>query len=120
MIRLQIDRWHPATVNQLLKNRWEGARLKKRDKKIIAETCMVLKPPKATGKRRVHLTIVLKSRQRGADVDAQFKSLLDALKHAGLLVDDNSKYAELAPVEYLRGDSFKWGTLILLEDIGDL
>jgi hypothetical protein len=45
---------------------------------------------------------LLGPRQRGADPDAYWKSLLDALVHAGLLVDDSPKWCELGPVRFER------------------
>ncbi|WP_435018466.1 hypothetical protein TA3x_000440 [Tundrisphaera sp. TA3] len=113
---ITIPRWHPATVNQLLGGHWsKGHRLKKRDRQMI--WAYAQGKPKATGKRLVELTIILKPKQRGSDPDAFFKSLADALVHAGLLKDDNRQGVELAPVAYERGTEADWGTRIRLTDI---
>jgi Holliday junction resolvase RusA-like endonuclease len=50
------------------------------------------------------------------DADAYFKSLLDACKHAGLILDDSNRYVELAPVTFAR-DWHNWGTVITLLDL---
>jgi hypothetical protein len=42
--------------------------------------------------------------QRAPDPDAFFKSLWDALVHAGMLVDDNRQHVELAPVTFSRAE----------------
>lgn len=114
---LCISNWHPATINQLLKSVRDRIRLKKADRNMVFYMAKELKVPRATGKRRVHLTIIMKPKQRGADPDAYNKSLLDALVHAGLLRNDSHQWAEIAPVRYERGTAKQWGSLIVLEDI---
>lgn len=115
---LEIDGWHPAR-----KNEWEGRhwsvknRIKAADKAVVFAANFNAGIPKATTKRRVRLTITLGPRQRGGDVDAYWKSLLDALKCAGLIIDDSKEWVETPPVEYVRGP--KKATRIELEDIGD-
>lgn len=113
--RISIQDWHPATLNELLKNRWEAAKLKKRDKGYIVAHS--LKVPKATCKRQVILTIFLGHKQRGADPDAYWKSLCDALVHARLLVDDSAKWCELSSVRYDRHPDRQKETVIELIDI---
>lgn len=49
------------------------------------------------------LHLILPPRGRKCDPDAFWKSTLDGLVHAGLLVDDRHSCVELAPVEYSRG-----------------
>lgn len=114
-----IQNWQPATVNELLKLHWSAAaKLKKRDKGYIAVHS--LKVPKAKGKRQVILTIYLGYKQRGADPDAYFKSLLDALVHNQLLVDDSPKWCELMPVRYDRHSDRQKETVIELIDVADV
>jgi Holliday junction resolvase RusA-like endonuclease len=50
------------------------------------------------------------------DVDAWQKSGLDAMKHAGLIVDDSAQYLELGPVTFSR-NWLRWGTRITIEDL---
>jgi Holliday junction resolvase RusA-like endonuclease len=115
---LHIPRWHPAKVNQLYSGHWAvKSRLKAADRQMVALYAKQAKIPLAFGPRRVTLTILLKPRQRGGDPDAYWKSSLDALTHAGLLVDDNRQHVELAPVQYRRSGETDWGTLIHLEDL---
>lgn len=114
---ITIPQWHPATNNQLLEGRWQAAKYKRSDRSVVAYYSKKSKCPKAEGKRLVGLFIMLKKGQRGADVDAYHKSLLDALVKAEMLVDDNSNWAELSPVEFERGTESVWGTRITLTDI---
>jgi hypothetical protein len=112
----RIDNYHPTRLNQLLGVHWAVAgRMKRRDREMIAAHAALACVPRATGKRLVTLRIILGKGQRGADPDAFFKALLDAMVHAGLLVDDNRQGVVLAPVEYER--AAKKATVITLVDI---
>ena len=116
VVEIRIERWHPARLNELMGGHWsKGHKLKKRDRQMI--WAFGQGKIKAVEKRRVELTIILRPKQRAADPDAQWKSTLDALKHAGLIVDDNRQSIELMPVAYERGTENDWGTLIRLWDI---
>lgn len=111
---LTIPNWHPARLNELLAGRWQAAKLKKADRQIVAVYAFDV-IPHATGKRRVDVEIVLGPRQRACDPDAYHKSLLDALKHARLLIDDNRQHVELTPVRFSRGK--QKATVITLTDL---
>ena len=114
--KLRIDRWQPATVNKLINAHWATAgRLKRVDKNIISHYCQHNRIPKAQGPRQVSLTITLAPRQRAGDPDAYWKSILDALVHAGMLVDDNRQYVRIGPVTFERGA--ERATLIELVDL---
>ncbi len=105
----------PASLNEIMAGHWsKGAALKKRDRRVIGIAAVMAGVPKATGKRRVSLAIVLPKGQRRWDADGLFKSLLDALTHAEMLVDDNPKWCELGTVSYSRGE--RLSTIIVLED----
>lgn len=106
---------HPATLNQLLRTVRRRISLKKRDRDWIYLAAHNSGIPRATGKRRVALTIILERGQRAADPDAYHKSVGDALKQAGLIVNDSYLWIEWAPTTYQRGD--KAQTLIRLEDL---
>lgn len=113
---LHIPHWQPATVNQLMHSVRGKIRLKKADREMVCAYTLQARIPRVEGKRRLSLHIILGKGQRGADADAHFKSLLDACKHAGLILDDSSRYVELAPVTFSR-DWQGWGTIIQLEDL---
>jgi hypothetical protein len=100
---LVIPRWHPKTINQLLRRVRTRIRWKKIDRNVVSGYCYLNHFPVATGPREVRLTIVLGPRQRAADPDAYQKSLGDALVQAKMLIDDNRQYVRWAPTEYERG-----------------
>lgn len=115
---LTIADWHPRRLNELLGCHWAKAgRLKKADRQLIAVMANNANTPKATGKRRVRLHLVLAPRQRAGDPDCYWKSLLDALTACGLLVDDNRQGVELIAPTFSRGP--RKATVITLEDIDD-
>ena len=113
---LDIPRWRPALLNELMHSVKAKIRLKKRDREMVCAYAWQAKIPPATGKRRVSLHITLGKGMREFDVDAPWKSLNDAMKHAGLIVDDSSRYVELGPVTFSR-DRKRCGTRITLEDL---
>jgi hypothetical protein len=115
-IELHIPRWHPATLNKLVRNYQQASRLKGLDRQMIAVHYM---PYPACGetKRRVTLTITLQPGKRAPDPDAYWKSTLDGLVKCGALKNDSHKWVMLAPVIYVRGTDTDWGTDIVLEDM---
>lgn len=116
MWRITIPEWHPTRLNHMIGCHWaKGHRLKKADRTAISAWTWGLHIPPATGPRRVRLTITLGPHQRAGDPDAYWKSLLDALVHCKLLVDDNRQHVRLDPIEFTRGKSPE--TTIELEDI---
>jgi hypothetical protein len=113
---IQIDGWRPASLNELLKGGpWGAHRLKRRDREYMVLFANLARVPRATAKRRVSLRIVLPPKQRRFDIDAFQKSTLDACTHAGLVKDDNPKYADWGGVDYIRGKVLS--TTIIIEDI---
>jgi hypothetical protein len=74
------------------------------------------KIPRATGKRRVSLHVTLGKGMKEFDGDAPWKSLGDAMKHAGIIADDSTQYLEMGPVTFSR-NWLKWGTRITVEDL---
>lgn len=113
---IEIPNWHPAPLNQLLGGHWaRAARRKKTDRRMIEAYCYLAQVPRATGKRRLSLTIVLAPGQRACDPDAYHKALLDGLVHCGALRNDSHRWVELAPVQFERGKNKT--TRIVLEDV---
>ena len=126
MRTLSIDGWHPATVNQIYGNGprwWKGHGLKTRDKKVIAKAVLMAGDPglkidrERPIKRRVHMTMYMAKGQIRPDKDGVWKSILDALKHAGCLANDSPNWCEHTPVVYERNSDQRFSTVILLEDI---
>jgi hypothetical protein len=113
---VSIVDWRPATLNELMAGRRICMRLKKRDRLLLGAMFeQAVEIPPATGKRRVSLRIVLPRGQRRWDKDGLWKGVLDALTHAGALVDDRPDFCEPGTVEYARGARLE--TTIRLEDI---
>jgi hypothetical protein len=112
---ITIPGWRPATVNQLLRTVRGRIRYKKLDRALITAYGRLAAVPPATVRRRVSAHITLGPGQKAADPDAYWKSLLDALVQAGMLVDDDAEGVEFGPVTFGRGPS--WGTAIALEDL---
>lgn len=113
---LDIPRWHPAPLNQLLGHWATANRRKKSDRLMVLAYARQAKFPQAERKRQVEMTITLKPKARACDPDAYYKSTLDALVHAGLLVNDSYLWVTLLPVAFRRGTTTDWGTRIVLTD----
>ena len=114
---LTIPNWIPARLNQM-KGHWSrGAALKKIDREMIAGYALQARDriPQATSKRRVSLTITLANGERAGDPDAYFKSVNDALVHAGLLKNDSHLWVVLGDVVFERGA--ERATTIILQDL---
>ena len=113
---LTIPDWTPARLNQFDGRHWAvRANLKKADRQLVMIYFLTSQIPSARGKRRVSLDIMLGKHRRLSDPDAHWKSLLDALVHASLLVNDNPAGVELGPVTITKGP--RTCTTITLEDV---
>jgi hypothetical protein len=112
-----IPDWHPLSLNQMIGfNKFVVTRRKHKDAGLVGAACLMAGVPRATGKRRVTLTIVLGPRQKGRDPDAFHKSTCDSLRSCGALVNDSKEWVELPPVRYER--AMRRSTRITLEDVG--
>lgn len=118
-IQIDIPNWHPTPLNKLLSLHWgKASRLKKQDRNLVWAYATKNQAKPATIKRRLTLQINLEKGQRACDPDAYFKSTADALVHCGLLVDDNRKWVEFAPMTFTRlPEGEKRSTSIILEDM---
>lgn len=135
---IEIPDWHPARTNQLYEKafgavttyRFAGGRLvprtfrpprkkKNLDAQIVAHYAKLAEIQPATYKRRVHLHLVFAngSRARMGDVDAYWKSLLDALQKCKAIRNDNDTWCQIMPVTHAREDKAK--SVIGLEDLVD-
>lgn len=108
---------HTATYNELHSSKHWAVRckLKKRDREWIGALAKVNGLVPATGKRRVSLLITLAKGKRRPDEDAWWKSILDSLFKAKMLVQDSPKWCKTGDVTYER--TGKNGMVITLEDI---
>ena len=114
--RIRINGWHPTPLNKLIGVHWATAsKRKKSDRQVISQVECERRLRWASGHRRVKLTIFLEPRQRAADPDAYWKSLLDALVHSKLLIDDSRTHCTLGGVEFCRAKEA--ATVIELEDM---
>ncbi len=114
--KLLIPNWIPTPVNQLMSCHWATAgRRKAADKNLICAYCLTNRLPLAQGPRRVDLFLTLKGPGRPHDPDAFWKSLLDGLVHARMLIDDDRRYSKQGDVEIEYGA--KRQTVIVLTDL---
>jgi hypothetical protein len=114
--KLVVENWQPMTANQRERRHWRARSHRMRvDRDLLAGLALFQGIPRAHGRRRVDLTIVLGPRQTGADPDAWWKSTLDALVGAGLLLDDRRRWVQLGDVNYERGT--RRATTITLTDL---
>jgi hypothetical protein len=115
-LKLRIERWHPYRLNQLMAVHWRSKdRMKKADRNIVCALTASNRFPVATTKRRVDLHLTLGPRMREGDDDNWWKSVLDALVHAKMLIDDNRRWCERGSLSFDRGP--ERATLITLTDI---
>lgn len=113
---VEIPDWHPSTLNNLLKRHWATrARIKKQDEEFILFYSLAAGVPKAKGKRRVGQVLTLARRDRRRDNDGAWKTVLDGLVKARMLVDDSPDWVETTEPTYERGRFRK--TLIVIEEV---
>ncbi len=114
---LWLPGYTPHSLNETVGHHWsKKAKSKKADRQIVAHYAKCQGLPIAQTPRRVGLRIILAKGQRAMDVDNIKKGLLDALVHAGLLVNDSPKWCFEGPIEYLRHAGELRETFVLLTD----
>lgn len=115
---LWLPGFTPTSVNLSDGRHWsEGYKLKRSDKEIVAFFAEQQGLSPANLPRKVSLRITLPKGQRSLDKSNVWKSLLDALHHAWLIVNDSPQWCEEGKVEYVRHHADLRETFILLEDI---
>jgi Holliday junction resolvase RusA-like endonuclease len=115
MHTLAIPLWWPALLNHYVTRRWQvGHRLKKKDAERLWLEALVQGIPIATTKRRVSVIIHYVRECWKPDEDAIWKSLLDGLKRARLLVDDSPAWLIHGSVTYEKQK--KKGIVVFFED----
>ncbi len=112
--RIVIPLWRPASSNEF-RTVGRKIKIKRSDRDMVCGYALLHGTPRAGGRRRVSLEITLGPRDRECDPDNLWKSLLDALKHAKMLIDDRRAYCECGDVSFGRGEQLS--TKIILEDI---
>jgi hypothetical protein len=119
---LTIPRWRPPLTNAWRGRHWSKAhRLRRQAEELLAAYAREQGIPRAAGRRRVAVEVVLGPRMRRADPDALDKLLLDALVNAGLLLDDGERgLAGRVAVHFRWADRGGWwGTVLTFEDVVD-
>jgi hypothetical protein len=111
-----IPGFTPLSVNKLLSlHPYSRSRAKRGDYELVAYYAKLAGVPPATGHRKVSVEIILGKGQRGGDPDNYQKCLRDAMKHAGLIVDDSRAWATFSEPVIRRGA--ERATVIHLEDM---
>lgn len=114
---ISVPDWLPATLNEFMRQHW-AVRRKTLSvaANLIAAYARLAGVPQASGRRRVTLTFFCRGGRgrKSGDPDARLKVCLDALVRAGMLVDDDDRFCELAPRSRAYGPT---RTVITLEDV---
>lgn len=112
-----IPKWHPLLDNKMMyKNHHVVKRLKQADVRRLFFELLAAGVPRATGKRRLTLTLTYRRGQIHCDPFAPFKSLNDALTKIGAWKDDNREWSSTNPLRYGE-PGLRRETLIYLEDV---
>jgi len=113
---LFIPGWIPTSLNKLSGHWAERGRKKKAERNLLAAIVAVQRVGEAKGRRRIDLHLVLPTGKRSPDPDNLWKSVLDALVHAKILIDDNPTWREQGVVTYARSLGGLTGTFILITE----
>lgn len=114
-----ISNWRPALANELLTWHWAKAAKRKRGDAMMIGVCARLAGLNPRDlkrrKRRVTIAIQYPPSRKLCDPDAPLKSTLDALKTAGLIVDDSGEWCEWETPKITRGARLE--TVITIQDL---
>lgn len=86
---IEIDGWRPERLNVIIRHWVKSKQAKDEATKMFSLAAQIAGCPVATGKRVLHLR--LEGFRIKPDADAFDKVVLDALKRAGLITDDNER-----------------------------
>lgn len=115
---LHMPDFTPVSLNVLMRGVRQRIRAKRGDRDLIALEATLQQIPKATVCRRVSLFITIARGQRVLDEDNCWKSILDALVCAGLLVNDSPVWVKRGDVHWARAvHGCQRTTFIVLEDM---
>ncbi len=113
---LTVPDWLPCPLNDLLRMHWaKRNRVLRIEAEFVAGYARLQHIPRARGKRRVSLRMVLQGQDKVRDADGCWKGILDHLVKARLLIDDSVEFVELGNVTFECGE--RRATAIVLEDI---
>jgi hypothetical protein len=112
-----IENWWPPSANDFRGRHWSAERKAKKEAYDFISTYVrnLGGVPAARGRRRVTLVRVLGPRQRGRDTDNEQKALRDALRAAGVIVNDDPRW--LVFPEPLTERGARRATRLIIEDI---
>lgn len=112
-----VPNWIPTSLNKSIRRHWsEASRQKKAEAALIGAAAKAQDVPPAGGKRRVDLHVILPPGRKKLDDDNAWKSVLDGLVKAKLLIDDRREWKENGDITYSRALDGVHGTMILLYD----
>jgi len=95
--------WRPPLTNEYIRLHWaQKKRVRLHTSNMLHAYMIAHKVPKAEGKRRLQLTLVLGKGRKKGDPDNHWKCLLDAAQDASLLINDSDIGVELLPVRFER------------------
>lgn len=115
MTHISIPNFVPVSVNRVIRKHWAARRQRLReDADLIAGYAMIARAPKAKGKRRVSVAVMVTNLTHAPDPDNILKSALDALVKCGQLIDDSAQWCEIGKITVGVG---KRETVITLEDV---
>lgn len=99
--RIFIPDWHPPRKNVYNRGATYQARAARRRVMRLHTARMVdaymhaYKVPKADGKRRIQITVVMGKGKRAGDPDGYQECINDAMQDAGLILNDNHHKSEI-------------------------
>ncbi len=111
-----IPKYLPLSANELMRVHWSKRAKAVNDcAELVGAYSTIAQVPKATGRRRFTLKLILGPKNRRRDDDSSFKVCLDACVRCRLLVDDSPTWCELIPLQQEKGRAR--ATVVTLVDL---